>query len=150
MMNPEERNSILVRKLAMQANMLNLAMAELWQTYQALFEHLNLDDEAAYDKACDAIMELDMNLSSILGEIREQQEVMCGFFEPRPDVEGLEDFESTVLRGLAGLDNTDLSVYDTRDKGWDGPEDASIEQIPPRTMTAEEMIDAVRKQYYGR
>ena len=149
MNNPDDRNAMMVRKLAMQASMLNHSMAELWQTYQALFDVLDLDDETAYDKACDAVMELDTNLSAILGEIREQQNVMCGFFEPRPDVEGLEDFESTVLRGLAGLDKEDLSVYDIRDKGWDDPEDDSIEHIRTRTMTPEEMIAAVRKQYYG-
>ena len=149
MSQSENRNAMIVRKLAMQASMLNHAMAELWQTYQDLFRMIDLDDEASYDKACDAIMELDTNLAAILGEIREQQDVMCGFFEPRPDVEGLEDFEATVLRGLAGLDKTDLSVYDTRDKGWDDPDDG-IEHLRTRPMTAEEMIAAVRKQYYGR
>ena len=149
MIDPENRNSMIVRKLAMQANMLNLAMAELWQVYQDLFHHMDLDDETTYEKASDAIIELDMNLSTILSEIREQQEIMCGFFEPRPNVDGLEDFEATVLRGLADLDNMDLGVYDTREEGWDD-EDGIPERIPTRPMTPEEMLNAIRSQYYGR
>ena len=148
MIDPENRNAMIVRKLAMQANMLNLAMAELWQTYQELFRHLNLDDEGSYDKAGDAIIELNINLSTILSEIREQQEIMCGFFEPRPNVDGLEDFEATVLRGLADLDNMDLGVYDT-EEGWDD-EDGIPERIPTRPMTPEELLNAIRGQYYGR
>jgi len=153
MINPEDRNAMTVRKLSMQANMLNLAMAELWHTYQDLFHMIDLDDPVGYDKTCDAIIELDANLSSILGEIREQQDIMCGFFEPRPNVEGLEDFESSVLRGIADLDNMDLSVYSTDDDegmGWDDPETGDIEKVPTKSMTPEEMLEVVRKQYYGR
>jgi len=154
--NPDNkgfRKDMVIRRLIMQANSLNQAIAYLWDNYQDLFDAVDLNDEEMHDKCCDTLMQLDHNLSGILEGIRDQQSVMCGYFEPIPDMSSIEgDFEATVLRGIADLDNFDFSVYDKspieRDEAPNVKDLIREAEDKVNRMSMEDLVKHVRKQYY--
>ena len=154
--NPNDkqfRKDMVIRRMVIQANSLNQAIAYLWDNYQDMFDAVDLNDEDTWDKCAETLMQLDFNLSGILETIRDQQSIMCGYFEPIPDMTGIDDdFEATVLRGIADLDNFDFSVYDKSPIEHEEAPDVTnlIKEAEDKVnrMTMEDLVNHVRKQYY--
>ena len=99
-----------IRLLAINAARLISVFDSTWATYLELFKSVGFDDIKANTKAVEAIEELEFELSEVLEHIRGQLRQMATYDEPIP-TQIVEDFESSVLTTLAGLDKIDLESY---------------------------------------
>lgn len=99
-----------VKLLLMQAMNINRAIKELWATYTAAFEVLDLDDPDINGQVSDVLMELECNLIDSLDQVQGQIYLTTGIYEPLP-IDEVEDFEASVLRDLGNLDSCNLDEY---------------------------------------
>ena len=99
-----------MRQLALMANRLVRIMDDTWSTYVSLFDLMDMDDVANNERATEAILELEAELSSILDAVRSQLKMLKMVSEPLPK-DKVDDFEQAVLTTLANLDNVDLEQF---------------------------------------
>lgn len=96
----------LARRAYRLANLIDIT----WSSYRELFDNMDLDSEEETSLAGDILVELEANLVDILDQIRGQAYILVGVYEPLPKTP-VKDFESSVLRDLAGLDTVNLEDY---------------------------------------
>lgn len=108
MSNP--RYSIIAQRLMVTAASIIDHIDALWEVYRELFEDVDKNNPEDLEVIQSVILELEHNLTDIQDQIRGQAFRITGVFEPIP-VDEVEDFESSVLTTLAGLDKVSLDDY---------------------------------------
>lgn len=104
-MDPIETRRMLIVAAAIGQN-----IGDLWSVYQELIEGLDLNDPNNAEVMFDLLAEMEANLIDILDQVGGQIYLFTGMFEPIPH-DRVDDFESSVLKTLAGLDKVDLEQY---------------------------------------
>lgn len=98
------------RKLLMVAAALGQNITDLWAVYQELFYEMDLTVPEVYDMMSGLLVEMEANLIDVLDQVSGQAYILTGIYEPLP-LDGVEDFEASVLRDIDKLGVENLENY---------------------------------------
>ena len=101
-------------QLLMIASALGANVEDLWEVYTKLFREMDVENNPKEGEfMLDMLTEFEYNLTDLLDHIRGQIYLCSGLYEPMP-TDTVEDFEASVLRTIAGLDELQEEQKDDR------------------------------------